>query len=58
MQGTKSNNKILLRQNDDRLPVSTTVETNMSYCGSIDYLNSIIVFDLPIQVGSKVDIVF
>ena len=28
------------------------------YCSSIDYLNSIIVFDLPIQIGSKVNISF
>jgi len=30
----------------------------MGYCSSIDYLNLVVVFDLPIQVGSKVDIAF
>ena len=58
MQGTKPDNKVFLGQNDDHLPVSAVVETNMGYCSSIHYLNSVVLFDLPIQVGSKVDITF
>ena len=58
MQRTKPNNKVFLRQNDDNLPVSIVVETNMNYCSSIDDLNSVVMFDLPVQVGSKVDIAF
>ena len=58
MQGTKPDNKIFLRQNDDHLPVSAVVKTNMGYCSIIYYLNSVVQFDLPIQVGSKVDVAF
>jgi len=58
MQETKLDNKVFLRQNDDHLPVSAAVETNMGYCSIIHYLNSVVQFDLPIQVGSKVDIAF
>jgi len=58
VQGTKSDNKVFLRQNDDHLPVSAVVETNMGYCSIIHYLNSVVQFHLSIQVGSKVDIAF
>jgi len=58
MQGTKPDNKVFLRQNDDHLPVAAAVEMNMGYCSIIHYLNLVVLFDLPIQVGSKVDIVF
>jgi len=58
MQGTKLDNKVFLRQNDDHLPVSTAVEMNMGYCSIIHYLNLVDLFDLPIQVGFKVDITF
>ena len=57
MQGTKPD-KVFLRQNDDHLPVPATVETNIGYCSIIHYLNLVILFDLSIQVGSKVDIAF
>ena len=56
MQGTKPDNKVFLRQNDDHLLVVAAVETNMGYCSIIHYLNLVVLFDLPIQVGSKVDI--
>jgi len=48
MQGTKLDNKIFLGQNDHHLLVSAAVETNMGYCSSIHYLNSVFLFDLPI----------
>jgi len=47
MQGTKLDNKVFLRQNDDHLPVSTAVETNMSYCNIIHYLNLVFFFTYP-----------
>ena len=58
MQGTKLDNKVFLRQNDDHFPMAAAVEMNMDYCSIIHYLNLVVLFDLPIQVGSKVDIVF
>jgi len=58
MQGIKLDNKVFLRQNDDHLPVSVAVEKNIKDCCIIHYLNSVVQFHLPIQVGSKVDIAF
>jgi len=52
MQGTKPDNKIFLRQNDNHLPVCAAVETNMGYCSIKHYLNLVVQFYLPIQVGS------
>ena len=56
MQRKKPDNNVFLRQNDDHLPVSAALETNMGYCSRIHYLNLVVLFDLSIQVGSKVDI--
>jgi len=58
MQGTKPNNKIFLKQNDDHLSVCTAVETNIGYYSIIHYLNSFVQFYLLIHVGSQVDILF
>jgi len=52
MQGRKLDKKIFLRQNDDHFPVYAAVEINMGYCSIKHYLNSVVQFYLPIQVGS------
>ena len=58
VQGTKSDDNIFLRQNDNHLPMCIALETNIGYYTIIHYLNSFVEFKLPIQVGSKVHIPF
>jgi len=56
VQRTKPDDNIFLKQNDNHLPMCIVVENNISYYTIIHYLNSFVQFNLPIQVGSYVQI--